>query len=562
MALEALDALYNRRSNFKHPKIHPARELRLVTLQNNQGNGRYGYTFTVVSFADLIKTNYYALSYTWGLATTENDIEKISVEGQDFWVRRTLFNFTCAAYESSSADRGAVIGLDPTVPIFIDAICINQLDAHEKSRQVMQMADVYKHANQVITYLGHPHCEDADFAHEIACRLAIFNSKLMNGPSLTISGGPFTMSPLDVPEVDVVTRFTQEDLFIFGIICRDIYWTRLWIVPEVLLAPQHWVVWCGTQLFDGHLLAAHLPFMLQRELRLRIQEAGGAPPPNSSAWRAWHMNTSREARSALYGAVDHMGGRFGRELLANRFAVARQPGLRSAYPGDLLSSRGTALLESTTLGSMKLRRALQVFKEKRCFDPRDKLYGLLPMLSPRARARIDVNYKKDEIYVFENALRVVWEEMSTACELRGSAMKGICPALEFLDQYDDLLVLFDIRSEQQTTRARLVARKVARELGLRSRWQAYRDQFAATNCSVDDVDLHFDFLEWGCTLADIRAKLGEPATDLAHVHHAMMLCKADAVAALCIPSEDLELAIRGAPTSGGPRLSLRLRRLS
>ncbi|KAF4993703.1 hypothetical protein FGRMN_6280, partial [Fusarium graminum] len=43
-----------------------------------------------------------------------------------------------------------------SLPIWVDALCINQMDDVEKSNQVKRMADIYASADQVITWMGHP----------------------------------------------------------------------------------------------------------------------------------------------------------------------------------------------------------------------------------------------------------------------------------------------------------------------------------------------------------------------------------------------------------------------
>ncbi|KAF5666081.1 heterokaryon incompatibility protein [Fusarium heterosporum] len=42
------------------------------------------------------------------------------------------------------------------LPVWVDALCINQMDDVEKSNQVQRMADIYAAADQVITWMGHP----------------------------------------------------------------------------------------------------------------------------------------------------------------------------------------------------------------------------------------------------------------------------------------------------------------------------------------------------------------------------------------------------------------------
>lgn len=85
--------------------------------------------------------SYEALSYTWGQPTfpeelhTDNGVLKIT-ENLALALRRLRFE-----------DRNRYL--------WIDAVCINQDDATDKSRQVAMMGSIYRSARQVVCWLGH-----------------------------------------------------------------------------------------------------------------------------------------------------------------------------------------------------------------------------------------------------------------------------------------------------------------------------------------------------------------------------------------------------------------------
>jgi hypothetical protein len=53
--------------------------------------------------------------------------------------------------------------LNPDLPIWIDAISINQDDEEEKAVQVSRMGDIYRTAHQVLAWLG-PAEQNSDLA--------------------------------------------------------------------------------------------------------------------------------------------------------------------------------------------------------------------------------------------------------------------------------------------------------------------------------------------------------------------------------------------------------------
>jgi hypothetical protein len=99
---------------------------------------------------------YTALSYVWGDHT---DTVAIQVCGKELSVTRNLFKFLECHRDTFLRNRS-------TEPLFwIDAICIDQSNIGERSRQVEFMAEVYKKAQNVLIWLGEEN-EDTSIAFE------------------------------------------------------------------------------------------------------------------------------------------------------------------------------------------------------------------------------------------------------------------------------------------------------------------------------------------------------------------------------------------------------------
>lgn len=118
--------------------------------------GKFGDTIQCALFPyELSKAiPYEALSYCWG--ASEPSVS-IVCNGQPFDVGPNLG----AALQRL---RHSNVGANPRTwlarAIWIDAICINQMDLGERSQQVSFMADIYTQARRVIIWLG----EDDNFA--------------------------------------------------------------------------------------------------------------------------------------------------------------------------------------------------------------------------------------------------------------------------------------------------------------------------------------------------------------------------------------------------------------
>jgi hypothetical protein len=96
----------------------------------------------VVPFGSSIPPQTYkALSYTWGDSA---DTVPIILNDRTVYITRNL-------KEALQCLRNLQIA----VPVWVDAVCINQADDAERTTQVQLMRQIYQTADEVIVYLGH-----------------------------------------------------------------------------------------------------------------------------------------------------------------------------------------------------------------------------------------------------------------------------------------------------------------------------------------------------------------------------------------------------------------------
>ncbi|KAI5925651.1 heterokaryon incompatibility protein-domain-containing protein [Camillea tinctor] len=95
---------------------------------------------------------YIALSYVWGGNSTKY---KIDINNRDFSIGENLY---FAIDQLRHYNKKFVRYF-----VWIDAICINQNDTAEKSKQVGRMLEIYARAHSTIAWLGRPEPVDEPY---------------------------------------------------------------------------------------------------------------------------------------------------------------------------------------------------------------------------------------------------------------------------------------------------------------------------------------------------------------------------------------------------------------
>ncbi|KAF2035905.1 HET-domain-containing protein, partial [Setomelanomma holmii] len=148
--------------------------------------------------ADLLLTSlnahspYEALSYVWG---RDRSVGNLTLNGHSIEITLNL--------------QDALVQLRlPTKDrlIWIDAICINQEDPKERSQQVQLMREIYSNARRVIVWLGDEALDTQEHATDL----------LRTAPS--------------------TLKATFDG--IGELLLNRPYWTRLWVVQEVMYAKE------------------------------------------------------------------------------------------------------------------------------------------------------------------------------------------------------------------------------------------------------------------------------------------------------------------------------------
>ncbi|CZR68902.1 uncharacterized protein PAC_18803 [Phialocephala subalpina] len=177
---------------------------------------------------------YEALSYEWGLPTKSPF--GISVDGKQYQVRENL----------SDALRALRLPTEPRL-LWIDALCINQDDTTERNHQVAKMGEIYKNARRVIVWVG---LEKYQNSRADDALIAI--SFLEDTKRKPIAD--FIPSKNSARQRELLKKGYDRTWQAVLSLCRRNYWTRLWIIQEVVLATDI-IVCCGGLKFTWGVLA-------------------------------------------------------------------------------------------------------------------------------------------------------------------------------------------------------------------------------------------------------------------------------------------------------------------
>ncbi|KAL8782093.1 MAG: hypothetical protein Q9213_005704 [Squamulea squamosa] len=195
---------------------------------------------------------YIALSYTWGRAPYRNG-RPLSANYSFILNDRT--------FDVQENLHDALSYLVPHVKendchLWVDAICINQDDPVERSKQILHMKYIYEHATMVFGWLGVPFDEE-----ETSLAIGLmrkFNIVLHDGLAKHNNDMSIVATKISPTSKDIYPE-PDTDCYKGWIGIREIfkrtYWTRIWIYQEGTgTAPIRF--YCGNSYFDRIALSA------------------------------------------------------------------------------------------------------------------------------------------------------------------------------------------------------------------------------------------------------------------------------------------------------------------
>ncbi|KAJ8129898.1 hypothetical protein O1611_g3732 [Lasiodiplodia mahajangana] len=204
--------------------VHESKnEIRLLELHSGNFDDDINCSIRHITLVSTL--DFTALSYTWG----DPKIRKpISVDSQTLGVTVNLFD--ALRHLRSSRE---------TRTLWVDAVCINQDDLEERSKQVLRMRDIYTFAKTVEVWLGL--ADDSDYA---AMALVRNLGAVVSDPEESLAKGFY--NEYQQAFLDIFEGAQPRDVRALSQLFKRPWWTRVWVVQELTLADQQAaIVRCG-----------------------------------------------------------------------------------------------------------------------------------------------------------------------------------------------------------------------------------------------------------------------------------------------------------------------------
>jgi hypothetical protein len=183
-----------------------ALEIRLLELLPGSLNDPIECTLSTTTLQE--RMSFEALSYTWG--KPDGPQSPVIINGFELLVSQNLFDALIHLRNDSEHRM-----------LWIDAICINQMDWSEKTHQVQLMARIYSGAHRVLVWLG-PEENDSSFVME-------------------------SLQKVSRGDIDLDHEVFRSDKLLrcLKAIMERRWWSRIWVIQEVAMAANDPLLYCG-----------------------------------------------------------------------------------------------------------------------------------------------------------------------------------------------------------------------------------------------------------------------------------------------------------------------------
>ncbi|KIW32288.1 uncharacterized protein PV07_03846 [Cladophialophora immunda] len=192
--------------------------LRVLVLHPGFPSDALSCSLQIWEIEDAARLGFEALSYVWGDDLGSQVGKNINCDGATLPIRENL----ACALNHIRHDRN-------TRFLWVDAVCINQEDQDERSRQVQQMGRIYASAARVLVWIGPDLNQEAKECFSLIQDTAIFLAEMVSDygdvnvfPPVTRENGKICS---DMRKWDMVRRLMDSEWF-----------SRVWVLQEVGLA--------------------------------------------------------------------------------------------------------------------------------------------------------------------------------------------------------------------------------------------------------------------------------------------------------------------------------------
>ena len=351
------------------PVLHdPATHIRLLEVSECGGatdKVTIHVLLTTVLFAEA--PTYHAVSYTWGDPSQQ---ESVKITNGSSEPRGNTREHVISVHKNCADVLRQLLHFKTTKYYWIDAICIDQSNNHEKSFQVAMMGSIFERAERVLCCLG-THQDDSKYMvgilHDFDKYLTSYNRStavfLNRGDWTDDHGWTLGLSEHwleNVSDTSTLRLFKALDAFAE----RSYFW-RIWILQEIFLARQLSFLCEFDEIFIPTLLFWWDDAKLQWFFQRRDDRAAGHEPPillrKLSATEDGEDFLSRARWNDTEFCLD-----YGASGLGYEFQVA-------------LRERALPFNDSYKRQEIYQDKLLMLCESRDCKDPRDTIYGTLAL---------------------------------------------------------------------------------------------------------------------------------------------------------------------------------------
>lgn len=253
--------------------------------------------------------------------------------------------------------------------LWVDAICINQSDIKERNEQVTLMGEIYSMAKPVLVWLGETF-EGCEEAFDLMSKIAIASE-------------------------DEIIEEESQTMFSFYIqLVKKEWFTRLWTIQELALADQEPLVGCGF------------------------------------TWTTWSVLSKVWQKVAMieFTKMGMIMMEPGVENENSDKTVVSQGVRTSTIKVDLLNNLRTAVTDKK---GEDLRDLLLNTVTSKATEPRDRIYGLLGMMSSSDRKAIIVDYNRPLGTIYADAISHIFHKGKGPSFLSGLELAGPNPPIQY-----------------------------------------------------------------------------------------------------------------------------------
>lgn len=398
------------------------RHIRLLQIEPDPDATTIHCSLHVCHVDMLPHVEYYALSYKWEQPDLARDYQPLIIDREPVHVQSTLTSFLRLMRHERFSKR-----------IFIDAICINQQAEWERDEQVKLMGTIYRNATTVFVWLGEVKTTAFEFwvqSEELSRFLAEQSMLLRQNDRSTVT----------IHWPDKAKQLVKH------VLSRP-YWTRLWIVQEILLA-QDILVYCGEQ---GSSNRVKFNWDQMASLQSTSTHQNNERLFNEERFVSGNETLSREGDSTWgpAGRIFRAKTRWDSPKRLGSDTVAREPQSRESSVLDEFERKPNH--------GFPIHQALRQFRSQQCTEPRDKLYGLLGLIEDAGE--IDPDYTAPLLKVCNLAVEKSLYRMHE--DLKHRVDSGVDRRNEEYDAlYSDVISLFPL-SKAERDQAVVEAEKIA-----------------------------------------------------------------------------------------------------